>query len=365
MIELITGQPGAGKTTFAVAERLVKESKRTITAEDGSQLTRRLVCAGFRGLVLEHEKLPHKLTGEVTKAAEVAKWNELDPKHEDAPVHERLPGEPPLDVPALVENWWLWAQPGDLIAVDEFQFCAPRSTMGRKPPVWIQKLEVHRHYGVDWLIVTQQPTLIDTTIRALVGLHRHVRPVLGSPLCMVYVWDHASNPERYVNAQKSKFIRRAAHFKLFHSSVAHIKPPTQGRLPLLLFLAFVAYFVYAGWKFKEERLTPAKAAPVAQVVARSAVKGSAWPALPNRPAGYVDVPPLAGCYTVGESCTCLGRDGRNVRVDLAMCRASASSFDGLVAWEPRKPPPDPRQAAYGAAGPSSGASAPLSLAGLR
>ncbi len=114
----------------------------------------------------------------------------------DTPKHQRLPGTPPQEVECLVQNWWLWCKPGDLIAVDEAQFLAPRGAMGRKPPYWIQALEIHRHYGVDFIIITQHPQLIDTTIRNLVGLHRHVRSVLGSPVCMVYVWDHASNPER-------------------------------------------------------------------------------------------------------------------------------------------------------------------------
>jgi hypothetical protein len=68
-------------------------------------------------------------------------------------------------------------------------------------------LEIHRHYGIDFLFITQHPQLLDTTIRALVGMHRHVRSVMGSPLCMVYVWDHASNPERFTQANKEKFIR--------------------------------------------------------------------------------------------------------------------------------------------------------------
>lgn len=365
MIELITGAPGAGKTTYAVAKRLAVEAGKKIKTEDGAEVERRLVCAGFRGLVVPHERLPHKLTGETTSTADVAKWNALKPDLEDAPVHERLPGEPAQDVPAIVENWWLWCKPGDLIAIDEAQFVAPRGTMGRKPPLWIQKLEVHRHYGVDFLIVTQHPQLIDTTIRALVGLHRHVRAVMGSPVCMVYVWDYASNPERYTMANKTQFVRRRKHYALFHSSVAHVKPPSSGRwavvvVPLLALVGFgglAAKITGMVDKPKVEAKAGGPAPPRPRAPAHALV---APPAASTRPAGFVDVPKLQGCWAQGERCECIGVDGRPVPVVLSMCRTSASSFGGLVQWEPRKFP-DVEKLPESA--PSSGAAPSARLVG--
>jgi len=267
-----------------------------------------------------------------------------------------LPGEPPRDVPAIVQNWWLWCKPGDLIAIDEAQFVAPRGTMGRKPPYWIQCMEIHRHYGVDFLIVTQHPGLIDTTIRALVGMHRHVRSVLGSPLCMVYVWDHASNPERYSLANKEKFIRRAKHYKLFHSSVAHIKPPTSGRSALAIAGLLMCLGV-AGFWHKIGGMINAKASPATNAQASPSAQRAmaAAPALaeaPKRPAGFVDVPQLAGCWAQGNTCACIDRAGRRVQVSLDMCRLSSSSYDGLVAWEPR---PAIKGEGYGAAAQAGGA----------
>lgn len=343
MIELITGAPGAGKTTYAVAMRLAAEAKREISTESGVKVTRRIVSAGFRGMVIEHEKLPHKLTGETTGTSEVAKWNAIQPDKEDAPVHERLPGDPAQDVPAIVENWWLWCKPGDLICVDEAQFVAPRGTLGRKPPVWIQKLEVHRHYGVDFLLVTQHPQLIDTTIRALVGLHRHIRPVMGSPICMVYTWDYASNPERYTMANKGTFRRKAAHYRLFHSSVAHVKPPTSGRwalavVPVLLTIFGVGFYSkVSGWVSPAKQVVAVKAPALPVDVPRHPA-GAPSPQAPTRPAGFVDVPPLQGCYTVGDRCSCIGEHGRPVQLSGEICRISASSFNGLVHWAPRKLP---------------------------
>jgi len=378
-IELITGTPGSGKTTFAVSQRIVSEAGRKITLDDetclkmglerGTIVERRIVCAGVRGLKVDHERLPHLLTGDATPAAEVAKWNAMQQERDpdtgkmidsDTPVHQRLAGTPPVEVLAIVQNWWLWCKPGDLIVIDEAQFIAPRAALGRKPPFWIQCLEIHRHYGVDFLIITQHPGLIDSTIKHLVGLHRHVRSVMGSPVCMVYVWDHASNPERYQLANKTTFVRRAKHYRLFHSSVAHVKPPTSGR-SILVVLPLLLVGIYFGVAKLKHRFTAP--VPAAQASTLSAPAGSAsaplvsaQPGQTQRPTGWVDVPELQGCMAVGERCTCIGREGRPVRIAVAMCRISSSSFDGLVQWAPRKDQP--------AAMPALPASAPSSPASL-
>ena len=356
MIELITGSPGAGKTTFAVATRLAAESKRKITldpdtcvkqqVEPGTQVQRRIVVAGIRGLVVDHERLPHILTRDATSPAEVERWNAMEtepgesgkPMQSDSPVHQRLPGDPALDVPCLMQNWWLWCKPGDLICIDEAQFVMPRGTLGRKPPYWLQAFEIHRHYGVDFLLITQHPQLIDTTVRALVGLHRHVRSVMGSAVCMVYTWDHASNPERYNMANKGHFVRRAKYYKLFHSSAAHVKPPTSGRWGLIaapvLLLAGLGGLAFKVQGFGGET-SPARSSAVhapASAGAASAAAGGGG----GRPQGWIDVPKLSGCYSVGERCECFDSAGKVVKIARSMCETSSRSFDGLVQWEPRK-----------------------------
>jgi len=340
-IELITGTPGSGKTTFAVAQRVASEVGREIALDDetcinlklelGTKVKRRIVQAGIKGLLVEHERLPHILTRESTPDAEVQRWNALQPGASDTPVHMRLPGTPPVDCEPIIQNWWLWCKPGDLIVIDEAQFVMGRAgTMGRKPPFWIQAFEVHRHYGVDFLLITQHPNLIDTTIRALVGLHRHVRSVMGSALCMVYVWDHASNPERYSLASKEKFWRRAKHYALFKSSSAHIAPPTAGRgivwlVPLLLVLGGLA-----AWQLSKRFTKPAEASPAA-LAASPAIRAGIAPAAVR----VSPKPPrlVQGCYAVADHCRCLGLEGDWLKLGADMCRLSAASFDGLVKWE--------------------------------
>jgi hypothetical protein len=355
-IELITGSPGAGKTTYAVSQRVAKEVGRNITIEEtGEVITRRVLVSGVRGLLVEHEKLPHTLTGDHTADNIIEYYNQAD--EDGNPVHVRLPGTKPveLDDDIIIKgkryaggcslfNWWLWCKPGDLIVVDEIQFIVPRGSLGKKPPLYIALLEIHRHYGIDFLFITQHPQLLDNTIRALVGLHRHVRSVMGSRVCMVYIWDHASNPERFTQANKQKFIRGPKDYALFKSSAAHVKPPSSGRgifviVPLLLIGICIGFYKFsARWRDVPVPVASAVAADIPVIASPGGVSrpGAIVAVSPVRPPGYVDVPDLAGCFTTPSGdCRCMDRSSRWVRVDPPMCHASASSYEGLVQWSPR------------------------------
>lgn len=299
-VELISGTPGAGKTTFAVSRRLAREVGREVELEaeacasfgfaPGTKLRRRLVVAGIRGLVLEHERLPHPLTGEHVSQAEIAKFNamvkEIDPEtgrlvETDTPVYQRLRGTPPLDVPALVQNWWLWCMPGDLICIDEAQILMERGTLGRELPYWLKALAVHRHYGVDFLLISQNPQQLDTKIRALVNPHTHVRSMMGLPVCTVYTWDHCSSTERITGSTKSVWRRKAADYRMFSSSVAHLKPPASGRSVFVVVPALLVAVGVGAWQFTERWREPAEAHAAAPAAAASAPR-----------AGLPGIPPL-------------------------------------------------------------------------
>lgn len=337
-IELITGTPGAGKTTFAVAERVASECVRKLKMEDGTEYTRRVLTAGVRGLVLDHERLPHKLTGEKVTDQEVEAWNAMETG--DTPKYQRLAGDEPvlevtgpdgqkMPVRQMVQNWWLWCRPGDLIVVDEAQFLAPRGTLGKKPVYWVQALEIHRHYGVDFIIITQHPQLIDSTIRNLVGLHRHVRSVMGSPVCMTYTWDHASNPERAQLANKKAWVRRAKHYRLFHSSVAHVKPPTSGRAVFVMIPLLLIAFVVGLSKFSQRFTGEATAAPVQSAQAGpEAGASAAAAAVEQRPAELR----IVGCVSGKDGGYCIDNTGARVDLPPDVARWNAEHMGGKLRY---------------------------------
>lgn len=118
MITLITGSPGSGKTALLVSELMKCEG-------------RPLFVDGVTDLQLPHE--------------------------------EFNPEEWPKELPD-----------GALAAVDECQrIWRPRGS-GSKVPPSVAEFETHRHHGLDFFLITQSPTLLDSNVRKLVGRHLHI-----------------------------------------------------------------------------------------------------------------------------------------------------------------------------------------------
>lgn len=378
-IEIVTGGPGAGKTCYVVAKRLVNEVGRELAIDDescvklglplGTIVKRRVVQAGIRGLTIDHARIGHVLTEDGATARDIASWNQMVQERDDngkplkstTPVNLRVPGSPPVDCAGHMhaQNWWLWAMPGDLIVIDEAHYLMPRGSINETPPYWIHAMAVHRHYGVDFILVTQHPNSIDSFAKGLCTVYRHVRSVMGSPVCMLYQWDHATNPERISLAYKSWYWRKASFFKLYKSTVAVVKPPTVGRGGLG-FVVAGALAVIVGFKLFFDHKFGEKPAPVSAASASPAVSSFASPSTVAGPSGYIrprvgvlpgypELPKVTGCYAVRDLCRCIDEHGGPVPVRMDLCRTSSTGFAGLVQWEPRRSllPPSP-----GASAPS-------------
>ncbi|MDP1614480.1 MAG: zonular occludens toxin domain-containing protein [Methylococcales bacterium] len=147
MIRLFTGGPGTGKTAFMLDE-LIKFRK--------NEPNREVYIHGVRNLRgFAHEVI-------------YCKSQLCDICRSVYPV-----GEIPEHV-KLVENWHQWKEPGALIVVDEVQrIWRPRAS-GGAPPDSVSALETHRHYGVDFWLISQGPHLFDNFIRLLIGSHVHL-----------------------------------------------------------------------------------------------------------------------------------------------------------------------------------------------
>lgn len=319
-ITLITATPGGGKTALAV--QIMKEA-----VEKG----RPLFVQGIPELKLPYIPCPP-----------VKEWTEMRVDPED-------PDERQLPYFTFPQN--------SLIVLDEAQRIFRVRSASSSVPAHVAAFETVRHTGVTFLLMTQNPTFLDTHIRKLVGQHIHLRDagLLGR---WYYEWPECSNPDTFKSAPiKKKWKLPKSSFPLYKSSSMHIKrkytipPVMMVFIAALLIMAFLGYRVYHR---TGELTTPQKAgqqgsqaqageggaasAPVATVkpgpspssIDGSEILASFVPAVPGRPetapayAGLRQVktmPTVVGGACTSTRCTCYTQQGTDAGLDDMQCRA--------------------------------------------
>ena len=134
---------------------------------------------------------------------------------------------------------WQDLPDGSLVLVDEAQrFLRPRT--GRQVPDYIAAFETHRHRGIDFLFITQHPSLIDTHVRRLIGRHHHFHRPFGIKNSIRYTWEFCQeNPcaFTYKDAVRKTVRTNPEVFKLYKSTVqdTHKQDLPLGKLALGLF----------------------------------------------------------------------------------------------------------------------------------
>ena len=223
MIILVTGQPGSGKTAHVV----------DMLANDAQFQNRTLICGGIPDLLLPHEVVPP-----------VAEWTEL----RKAPEDETL------------ELAYFTFPQNAVIVVDEAQrIYRPRALSSKVPPE-VAAFETHRHTGVDFILITQHPGLLDPNIKKLVGKHIHIAV---TPFGRYrYEWTKCVDPESKTErdiAARSKYTLPKRAFSLYKSSELHTK--IKVRMPgyvYLLGIALIACLVWRGTSMAEFRRSPVR-----------------------------------------------------------------------------------------------------------
>lgn len=333
MITLITGLPGNGKTLYAI------QYVRELAAKEG----REVQYSGIADL-----KLP---------------WAEVEPER------------------------WFEAPPKTIIVIDEVQRVMRPRANGTKVPEFVEKLETHRHLGVDLVLITQHPTLLDANVRRLVGRHFHVVRKWGTNSATVHEW--ASTKDN-CDKQRADSIKHAWKypkdvFDLYKSAEAHTH---RRRIPAKVLVFFSLPFVIAAliWFAWTRYLDPSRydkksAAPGAtgQVASSGSAAASAL-----TPAAYVaqftprvqglghtapaydeltkvsHVPYPAACLSSGQRCKCYTQQGTALDTSEALCRGIvAGGFFVPWALQPGSVVPAPQPVAESP--PYAGSSAPVAI----
>lgn len=300
MLTLITGTPGAGKSLHTVWE-IARHVPGSVVETD-QEPVKRVLYSNIKNLLLDHQ-------------------------HIDA---------------ADLETWHEWAKPGAVIIFDEVQEVWRPRGMGVKVPDCIAKLETHRHLGVDIVLITQHPMLVDPNIRRLVNQHLHLRRITKT-IAMVYEWDHCANPGQTKTCIQSKlWFHPKKAYALYKSAQLHTKPTAKvPKVAILGLLALIGFGVAAPMAYgrltgslgghKAESSQTAKvetAKPgeklqyekdgVSYTVQTSSTVTPAAAAIPL-PAEKEKVE-VAGCIvSVNAPCKCFDSAGKKVQPDPEQC----------------------------------------------
>lgn len=209
MITLITGVPGSGKTLYAVSELAKKIHKE--------YAGRKIFTHGIPELALETSPIPEGHT-----IQDLNVWLSEPENH------------------------------GSIVIIDEAQNVFPPRSSNSKAPEIVEWLHVHRHYGIDLILITQMPQRIDKQVRDLVGAHYHIHQnALG--MRVRFFWDYcANNPNS--ESRNAQFFRHTLDkkaFKLYKSSSLHTnmkKPRSKLRyiFPIAVICSF--FFMYLSYK---------------------------------------------------------------------------------------------------------------------
>lgn len=221
--------------------------------------------------------------------------------------------------------------------------------MGTKVPLMIQKLETHRHKGVDFVVITQNPMLIDQNARRLVGRHQHVRRLFGMSRAVIYDWDGCNaDPTKTKSATVTYFGYPKSAYELYKSSELHTKPkqkiPAWLALPVLALIGGAAIAPTAfgvmqgavtgkgiaqqGQPVPQAAATTAKPGPAGGATSTPSGSGEAVVAVaPALPASSSDAPAkervFGGCIVSRSSpCRCFYADG--VEIDDVQDRRECS-----------------------------------------
>lgn len=262
MITLITGTPGAGKTAFAL-DMMIRQGRL-----DNS---RKLYVHGIPEL-----KVPHEI---VTCESATCDYCSTLPTSKTVFVH--IPKKPPtwatatglvnsLDLSIVsdadliekeikieykkAEDWYLFAEHGAILFFDEVQnIHRPRNSSGAVPPS-IAAYEVHRHRGLDFFIITQNPSLIDGNLRALVSRHIHLTSSWARRIQFEFPQCKTDLGATVGEGIKSNYVLPKDVFSLYKSASLHTK--LERKKPFVIYLIPVVIFSIAGlFYFEYNRLT--------------------------------------------------------------------------------------------------------------
>jgi len=171
-------------------------------------------------------------------------------------------------VPGWVElddaTKWVDLPTGSIVLIDEVQRVMRPRQHGTTVPEHVARLETHRHMGVDLVLVTQDPMLLDSNARRLVGQHFHVVRKFGTHMATIHEW--TSVKEAAAKSREGSIRHEWRYpkdvFALYKSAELHTH---KRRIPMKVWILLSLPFIIGGIVYYTwfHRLSPdVKKAPI-------------------------------------------------------------------------------------------------------
>ncbi|MBK0415149.1 hypothetical protein JD974_12115 [Chromobacterium haemolyticum] len=315
MIYLITAVPGSGKTLYTL-EWLKEKSE---------QENRQVYVSGI------------PLTDEGKK---VLDWKELDDPEK-----------------------WYELPAGAIVVIDECQRVFPVRRSGNGVPKHVSMFETHRHLGIDVVLITQHPSLMDSHIRKLVGTHKHLIRMFGAQRSTLATWqegiqENPNNKSALKNClDKKTFVYPKHVYSWYKSSEMHthklVIPKKVKWLIALAVFVIVAlfamfYMVYQIFVVEPKKQAEAMSiktsasAPSGNVLSPSVQQGSPKivktsqtflsdrqprvDGIPESAPAYDELttprtfPKVTACLSSKSKCSCFNQQGTAIQMEEYRCR---------------------------------------------
>ncbi|MDD5215385.1 MAG: zonular occludens toxin domain-containing protein [Methylococcales bacterium] len=258
MITLITGTPGSGKTAFAL-DMMVRQTRL--------DNARKLYVHGIPEL-----KLPHEIVAC------------------DSPSCDYCCTLPPLDIPTTnfqrytalgylrADMWHEYAEKGAILFFDEVQNIHRNRNPATPVPPSVAAYEVHRHRGLDFFLITQNPSLIDGNVRALVSRHIHLSSTWARRLQFEFPQCKTDLAFTTGEGVKSNYVLPKEVFSLYKSASLHTK--LERKTPFALYgigivLVLIAILVFYEYNSFKKKMTPATPVTVSASVEKQNLSAQA------------------------------------------------------------------------------------------
>lgn len=324
-IIVVTGMPGAGKTAHVV----------DMLAHGDQFQGRPLFVMGIPDLQIDHFPVPP-----------VDEWTELRADKDD---------------PSLLLPYFTFP-PNAVIVLDEAQRVYRPRPVGSKVPPYVAAFETHRHTGVDFILMTQHPGLLDANVKKLVGVHKHVH--VTALRRYLLEWRGCGEPDSRASrdlAARKPYKPPKRVFSLYKSAEVHTKIKVAIPWYYYVFALALLSAVAAGWyiyntiqaktagkppegldALKRGTPRPANGPPVLSPIEYARAYLPRLEGLAHTAPAYDEVtkpkqaPWPAGCMKSAKACRCYDQQGNTYKTTENVCKQIIA--DGMFKpWEDSKP----------------------------